>query len=161
MMKLSRKETTQKLAKAAMHYFVHKNYSCHYEFGVGKWGKRRLDLLCLNLKGNLVGIEVKSCNADYRADSKWKEYLPFCNKLYLLIPPKMLKSKFYPQILSDLKPWGVGVMTLGENGYIQVVKSAKSRDVDTDVSRNILMKMAWRSGTSKREVKRRQRTVLE
>ena len=158
---MGRKEVTKVLTQAVSHYFIHKLYAVYFEFGVGYRGERRLDLLCLNTKLNLVGIEVKSCKADYTADSKWMEYLPFTNKLYLMLPPKMIESKFYQQILEDIKPHGIGVMTLGANGYVKVVKPAKRREVADKVMMKLLIKMAWRSGTNRSTVKRRQRFYLE
>lgn len=158
---MGRKEVTRVLTQAASHYFIHKLYAAYFEFGVGYRGERRLDLLCLNTKLNLVGIEVKSCKADYTSDSKWMEYLPYTNKLYLMLPPKMIESKFYQQILADIKPHGIGVMTLGANGYVKVVKLAKRRDVADKVMMKLLVKMAWRSGANRSTVKRRQRFYIE
>ncbi len=159
---MGRKETTGILTEAVSHYLIHKMYAVHREFGVIPWGKRRLDLLAINMKGKLIGIEVKSCKADYTCDSKWMEYLPFVNRMYLCLPPKLVASKFYAQILEDIKPYGVGVMTLSPvSGYIRVIKPAKVRNVADDVMLQLLMKMAWRTGTSKRTVKRRKRFKLE
>lgn len=159
---MSRKETTKILTEAVSHYLIHKLYSVHPEFGVGRRGQRRLDLLSINMKGDFVGIEVKSCKADYTSDSKWMEYLPYVNRLYLCIPPKMVRSKFYEQILADIKPHGLGVMTLCENtGYIKVIKPAKRKPIDDAIMMKVLMKMAWRAGESRRTVKRRKRFRLE
>lgn len=159
---MSRKETTRILTEAVSHYLIHKMYAVHPEFGVGRRGQRRLDVLAVNMKGDFVGIEVKSCKADYTSDSKWMEYLPYVNRLYLLLPMKMINSKFYAQILEDIKPHGMGVMTLcPESGFIRVVKPAKRKPIDDAVMLKTLMKMAWRNGTSRRTVKRRRRLYLE
>lgn len=159
---MSRKETTKILTEAVSGYLIHKLYAVHPEFGVGRRGQRRLDVLAVNMKGDFVGIEVKSCKADYTSDSKWMEYLPYVNRLYLLLPPKMIESKFYQQILEDIKPHGMGVMTLCPvSGFIRVIKSAKRKPIDDAVMMKTLMKMAWRNGVSKRTVKRRRRLYLE
>lgn len=161
---MGRKEVTKVLTEAASHYYIRKLYAVFFEFGVGRRGERRLDLLCMNTKRNLVGVEVKSCKADYTSDSKWMEYLPFTNKLYLMLPPKLVESKFYQQILNDIKPYGIGVMTLTPMGNVKVIKPAKSREVADKVSMKLLIKMAWRGGLSRRnckEAKRRKRFYLE
>jgi hypothetical protein len=41
--------------------------------------RRRADIVALDPDGRVVLIEVKSALADYRADGKWREYLPYCD----------------------------------------------------------------------------------
>lgn len=158
---MGRKEVTKALTEAVSHYFVHKLYAVFFEFGVGRRGERRLDVMCLHTGLEVVGIEVKSCRADYAADKKWMEYLTYTNKLYLALPPDMIDSPFYEKILADIAPHGIGVMTLGPSGYMMVVKPAKRRDVDDLVIGKLLVKMAWRGGLSRRNVSRRKRIFLE
>ena len=163
-MTMNRKEVTKVLTEAASHYFITKMFSVFYEFGVGYRGQRRLDLLCLNPKMDFIGVEVKSCKLDYTTDSKWLEYLPFTNKLYLMIPPSLMASDFYQQILADTKPHGIGIMSLTEYGNVYVVQNAKYREIDDLVCGRLLMKMAWRGGQSRRNTRitnRRPRFVLE
>lgn len=152
---MSRKETTELLTAAAKNYYIKKKFAAFPEFGVGYYGKRRLDLLCMNNKCNFVGIEVKSCKADYTTDSKWREYLKYTNKLYILIPPKLAASAFFDQIVTDTKPHGVGIMTLTERGRIYVIQNAKGREVADEVMMKMLIKMAWRNGESVRTRKQK------
>lgn len=160
---MGRKEVTKVLTDAASNYFINKMFSVFHEFGVGKRGQRRLDLLCLHTSLSVVGVEVKSCKVDYTTDKKWMEYLAYTNKLYLCLPPKLIESPFYAQILEDTKPHGIGIMSLTPCGRLYVIKSAKSRDLDDLVVGKMLMKMAWRGGQSLRNTarNRRQRFVLE
>lgn len=158
---MGRKEVTKALTEAVSHYFVHKLYAVFFEFGVGRRGERRLDVMCLHTGLEVVGIEVKSCRADYAADKKWMEYLAYTNKLYLALPPNMIDSPFYEKILADIKPHGIGVMTLAPSGFMMVVKPAKRRDIDDLVIGKLLVKMAWRGGLSRRNVSRRKRIFLE
>lgn len=46
---------------------------------------RRVDVIGLNDKGGFVIAEVKSSLADYRADGKWPDYLPFCDAFYFAV----------------------------------------------------------------------------
>ena len=62
---MGRKEVTKVLTAAASHYYIRKMYSVFPEFGVGRRGQRRLDLLCMDTKLNLVGVEIKSCKKDF------------------------------------------------------------------------------------------------
>ena len=46
---------------------------------------RRVDLIGLGPDGTVTIVEVKSSVADYRADRKWREYLPFCDWFYFAV----------------------------------------------------------------------------
>lgn len=46
---------------------------------------RRADILALGKKGKITIIEIKSSIADFRADNKWHEYLPFCDEFYFAV----------------------------------------------------------------------------
>ena len=47
---------------------------------------RRVDLIALDRKGAFTVVEVKSSVADFRSDSKWHEYLDFCDRFYFAVP---------------------------------------------------------------------------
>jgi hypothetical protein len=47
---------------------------------------RRVDIIALSRKGAFTVVEVKSSVADFRADSKWQEYLDFCDRFYFAVP---------------------------------------------------------------------------
>lgn len=47
---------------------------------------RRADVMALDKSGGVTIVEVKSSLEDYRADSKWVEYLPFCDRFYFAVP---------------------------------------------------------------------------
>jgi hypothetical protein len=46
---------------------------------------RRADMAGLCPKGRLVIAEIKSCQADFSADAKWEDYLPFCDEFYFAV----------------------------------------------------------------------------
>ena len=50
---------------------------------------RRCDLLALGPDGTLLIVEIKSSPEDLRADRKWPEYRPFCDRLYFACPLDM------------------------------------------------------------------------
>lgn len=156
-----RKTITDTLTEAASHYFIKKLYSVHKEFGVGRRGQRRFDLLCLNNKAELIGVEVKSCRADYMSDKKWHEYLPHCDKLYFMVPPKALNSKFIEVIKKETKEKGVGILSLNTQGKVYVVQRATIDRMHDENRNKIIIKMAWRNGISRREVKRVKKFFIE
>jgi hypothetical protein len=43
---------------------------------------RRADVIALGPGGELTIIEIKSSVADFRADGKWPDYAPYCDRLY-------------------------------------------------------------------------------
>lgn len=55
------------------------------EFKLGN--RRRADVMALDETGRFIIIEIKSSLADYRADSKWPDYLPFCDRFYFAVDP--------------------------------------------------------------------------
>lgn len=48
---------------------------------------RRVDIMALGRRGELITIEIKSCLADFRADSKWEDYLDYCDRFFFAVPP--------------------------------------------------------------------------
>jgi hypothetical protein len=46
---------------------------------------RRADIIALNRGGEIVVVEVKSSVPDFRADSKWPEYLAWCDALFFAV----------------------------------------------------------------------------
>lgn len=157
-----RKNITDILTRAVIFYFAHKTYSCHVEFGVLPWGKRRIDVLALNTKGHYYGVEVKSCCSDYTSDTKWKEYLDYVNQFSFCITEKMWNNeKFRKRITNDTKEYGVGIMVLcSKSGYVRVVQKAKNSKMCPREKTRLVVKMAWRGGECKRNIKRRQRLFI-
>lgn len=47
---------------------------------------RRADLMCLDAKGALTIIEIKSSVEDFRSDKKWPEYLDYCDRFFFAVP---------------------------------------------------------------------------
>jgi len=46
---------------------------------------RRADVMAVGPRGEIVIVEVKSCLQDFRADQKWPEYTPYCDRFYFAI----------------------------------------------------------------------------
>ncbi len=46
---------------------------------------RRVDVIGLDRQGRFAVVEVKSSLADFRADGKWLEYLPYCDAFYFAV----------------------------------------------------------------------------
>ena len=48
--------------------------------------RRRVDVIALAEDGRIAVVEVKSSEADFRADTKWQDYLGFCDAFYFAVP---------------------------------------------------------------------------
>jgi hypothetical protein len=48
--------------------------------------RRRVDVIGLDRKGLVAIVEIKISVADLRADRKWRDYLPFCDRFYFGVP---------------------------------------------------------------------------
>lgn len=59
-------------------------YGVLTEFTLGTG--RRADVMGLNGAGEVAIVEIKTSEADFRADQKWPEYLPFCDSFYFAVP---------------------------------------------------------------------------
>ena len=56
---------------------------------------RRADILAVGRGGEILIVEVKSSVEDFRVDSKWPDYLDWCDQLYFAVPID------FPQALID------------------------------------------------------------
>lgn len=54
-----------------------------FKLGTG----RRADVAGLSAQGLIAMVEVKSTAADYHADDKWLEYVPYCDAFSFAVPP--------------------------------------------------------------------------
>lgn len=80
---------TAHLTRGAGRLLESQGYSVLTEFRLGNG--RRADIAALDRRGTLVIVEVKSSLADFRSDSKWPEYLPYCDRFYFCV------SETFPQ----------------------------------------------------------------
>jgi hypothetical protein len=157
---VNRKEIIRILTLAAAGYWYKKKYSVHSEIGIVHWGRSRADLLCINLKGDVVISEVKSCWNDFITDNKWIRYLDHCNRFYFVISQALWISHKH-KFIEHCKPNGAGVMMLDEStGWVKVVRPASKRHVKKQVILNLTLRMTWRYGESAR-THRRKRYYLE
>ncbi len=48
---------------------------------------RRVDLMAIDRAGAILVVEIKSSTPDFRADRKWHEYRPFCDRFAFAVGP--------------------------------------------------------------------------
>lgn len=75
--------------------------------------RRRADIMALDADGRVVVVEVKSAVSDYRADGKWREYLPYCDSFAFAVAETFPADILPPDcglIIAD--PFGAAVIRL-------------------------------------------------
>jgi hypothetical protein len=151
---MKRRQVADVLKAAACSYALKKGYSCFTELGLNSWGKLRGDVICLNLRCHILLFEIKSSVQDYATDTKWRHYLEYSNKMYFVFSEPVYE-KLKDRLKVDLKGSGVGVLILcPKTGYLKSVISSKNRKMAGKTKKNLVVRMAWRSGFSKRDGRR-------
>lgn len=82
---LARPDITIAVRQGATRCLVHLGYAPIWEFSLAN--NRRADICGLSQKGQLVIVEVKSGIHDFKSDSKWRDYAPFCDLFYFAVTP--------------------------------------------------------------------------
>lgn len=72
------------LARGVARALADMGYQSLTEFRIGRG--RRADVAALNRDGKFIVVEIKTSEADFRADTKWAEYLPFCDRFFFAVP---------------------------------------------------------------------------
>ncbi len=65
---------------------------------------RRADILAVGRGGEIAIVEVKSSIEDFRVDTKWPDYLDWCDQLYFAVPldfPQALIEETVGLIVAD------------------------------------------------------------
>ena len=79
-----------------MRFFSKKGYQVLSEFSLPN--KRRVDIIAINLKKEIIIIEIKSKKKDLNYDKKWKSYLNYCNYFYFACNEKISNVNFSQNI---------------------------------------------------------------
>lgn len=79
----SRPSATLALTRGVIRLFGELGFAALTEFSLPNG--RRADIAGLDRQGRIAIAEIKSCQADYDADSKWEDYLPFCDLYFFAV----------------------------------------------------------------------------
>ena len=157
-----KRTTTEKLERAAIGYLVKRKFSCFKELGLKRWGRRRADIMGLHMSGEIILCEIKSGADDYNRDEKWREYLEYSHKTYFVISDAHFNSRAGERLCNEAREEGVGVLVLcPKSGWLRVRVNAKRRRMTGQNKRDIVYRMAWRSGEFSARNTRRTRQYLE
>ncbi len=105
---------------------------------------RRADIAGLDSGGRLVIAEVKSCQADFDADCKWADYLPFCDFFYFAV------GEAFPR---ELLPGGEGLIVADAYGAAVLrdaverpLVAARRKSITLRFARQAAARLAWIAG---------------
>lgn len=79
----ARPDATMTVTRGAARLFCDLGFAPLAEFRLPNG--RRADLAGVDGAGRIVIAEVKSCAADFEADRKWTDYLPYCDAFYFSV----------------------------------------------------------------------------
>lgn len=136
------------IKSSVQRYFTKKCYAVNAEVGLNKGGALRADLLAVNMRGEVVVIEVKSSVADFKSDKKWWHYVDFCSRLYFAVD-----EKTYTKI-HDLIPKGFGIIVVDGSGKAWVKQTASRMEIDADTRLNLVIRLAFRNADFNRYKRR-------
>jgi hypothetical protein len=77
--------TAADVARGVNRLLMQEGFSPILEFTLANG--RRLDVAALGPGGTMLGVEIKVALSDLRGDTKWPDYLEFCELFYFAIPP--------------------------------------------------------------------------
>jgi hypothetical protein len=88
--------TAADVARGVNRLLLSEGFSPLLEFSLSNG--RRLDVAALGADGTILGVEIKVSMADFLADGKWPDYLPFCDLFYFAVPPDLPQNALPPHI---------------------------------------------------------------
>ena len=83
------------LARGVCRRLADLGYGTLTEFRVGKG--RRVDVIGLSRDSRFVIVEIKTSEPDFRADAKWREYLPWCDTYFFAVPEHFPRDVLPPE----------------------------------------------------------------
>lgn len=115
-------------------------YAAMTEFPLGNG--RRVDVIAVDGGGGTLIVEIKSSVADFRADRKWIEYLPYCDRFYFAVPDSFPRA---------LLPEDSGLMVA--DGYgAAVLRAAPHRPMHASRRRALTLRLAFAASQRLRRV---------
>lgn len=129
-----RAELTRDIGRGVARHLGALGQACLAEFMLRNG--RRVDLIALDRDGRVTIVEVKSSVADFRADRKWRDYLPFCDRFYFAV------AAAFPR---DLVPGECGLIVADAYGAA-MLREATPGDMNAARRRALTLRFAHMAG---------------
>ncbi len=78
------RRTTDRVTRGVCRMLAESGFGTLKEFRLASG--RRVDVMGMNDDAEFVIVEVKVSVEDFRGDRKWREYLPYCDRVYFAVP---------------------------------------------------------------------------
>ena len=127
---------SREILQKTMRFLSLKGYKVLSEFALPN--KKRVDIIGINLKKEIIIVEVKSNKNGIKLDKKWKNYLNYCNYFYFACNDKLKDFNFSKNI---------GVIEKNSND-IKITKKSKYKKIPQKRKNTLILKIAL-SATSK------------
>ena len=99
--------------------------------------RRRVDVMGINDKGHILVAEVKSSPQDYRSDTKWQEYLEFCDQFFFAV------AEDFP---TDLIPDDQGLI-IADDYHAEIIRPAMDFKLNAARRKNMTLRFARQAAT--------------
>lgn len=135
----SRPEETLTLTRGVKRLFLDLGLAPLAEFKLPNG--RRADIAGLDRAGRMAIVEIKSCQADFDADSKWADYLPFCDLFFFAVAdrfPRAILPEGEGLIIAD----GFGGAIL-RDAVERPLVAARRKAVTLRFARQAAARMLW------------------
>lgn len=93
---------------------------------------RRADLVALSRRGEIHIIEIKSSIEDFRTDTKWREYLPFCERFSFAT---------HPDVPAEIFPHEAGFI-LADGFGAEIIREAPLRPLAAGTRKALTIQLA-------------------
>ena len=120
----------RRVARGVARLFADLGYGVLTEFPVN--GERRVDVIAIDGTGEIAIVEIKTSATDFRADAKWRDYVPYCNAFYFAVPED------FPR---DLLPADCGLI-VADAFDAAVVRPAPAGTLNATRRRHLLLRFA-------------------
>tara|TARA_Y100000590_G_scaffold367596_1_gene427753 strand:- start:300 stop:767 length:468 start_codon:yes stop_codon:yes gene_type:complete len=121
---------SRKILQKTMQFLSLKGYKVLSEFALPN--KKRVDIIALNLKKEIIIVEVKSNKTAIKLDKKWKNYLSYCNYFYFACNGNLKNISFSKNI---------GVIQENSKN-VKIIKKSKYRNIPKNRKNNLIFKIA-------------------
>jgi hypothetical protein len=122
--------TAAEVARGVSRLLLQDGYAPILEFTLPNG--RRLDVAAIGPGGEILGVEIKVALADLRCDTKWPEYLDYCDLFYFAIPPDFPPEYVPPQ---------TGLMVADRYGG-EIVKPAEAQSLHASRRKAVMISFA-------------------
>jgi len=122
--------TAAEVARGVSRLLLQDGYAPILEFTLPNG--RRLDVAAIGPGGEILGVEIKVALADLRGDTKWPEYLDYCDLFYFAIPPD-----FPPEHV----PHQTGLIVADRYGG-EIVKEAEAQTLHASRRKSVTISFA-------------------